>query len=100
MSDDVRDVGPKNANRIWGFLSKFVMLDRFGKTLGAAELYPANTIERMACDSDYFGTAFKGVSFFSADLWDLLICFSDIRTCESAYQTDWKIFESMGESRK
>jgi hypothetical protein len=100
MSDDMLEVGPKNANRIWGFLSKFVMLDRFGKTLGAAELYPADPITRMTCYSDYFGTASKGVSFFFADLWNLLICFSDIRTCESTYQTDWKIFEIVGEPRK
>ena len=98
MRDEINEVGPKNAKRIWGFLSKFVMLDRFGKTLGAAEHYPADPIARMSCYSDYLGTAFKGVSFFFADLWNLLICFSDIRTRESAYQTDWKIFEVMGES--
>ena len=62
MSEEIHEVGPKNAARIWGFLSKFVMLDRFGKTLGAAEIYPAVPIPRRMCPAEYLGTAFK-VSF-------------------------------------
>jgi hypothetical protein len=62
MSNEMHEVGPKNASRIWGFLSKFVMLDRFGKTFGVAEICPGAPIAREICKADYLGTALK-VSF-------------------------------------
>jgi hypothetical protein len=51
------------AGRIWGFLSKFVMLDRFGKALGVADVYPGCSVPRKKYEKDYFGTA-SGVSDF------------------------------------
>lgn len=57
-------VGAKYAGRIWGFISKFVMLDRFSKTLGASNIYPGRLITRRICPPDYFGTASK-VSIFT-----------------------------------
>lgn len=55
-------VGPKNASRIWGFMSKFVMLDRFLKTLGLAQMYVGHPVPRKIFSRDYLGTASK-VSF-------------------------------------
>lgn len=52
-------VGSKNAGRIWGFISKFVMLDRFAKTLGAADVYPGIVVPRKMCSNDYLGTGLK-----------------------------------------
>jgi len=51
------DVGIKHAARIWGYMSKFVMLDRFSKTLGAAGVYPGPSMPRKRWSLDYFGTA-------------------------------------------
>ena len=39
-------VGPKHATQIWGFISKFIMLDWFIKTLGLAEAYPGIPMAR------------------------------------------------------
>ena len=58
---DLDAVGPKNAARIWGFISKFVMLDWFVKTLGLAEAYPARKTRPL----DYLGTAMKVTVFLS-----------------------------------
>lgn len=59
-------VGSKNAGRIWGFISKFVMLDRFAKTLGAADMYPGIVVPRKMCSNDYLGTGLKvGHSFLN-----------------------------------
>ena len=64
LSPNMNIVGPKNASRIWGFLSKFVMLDRFCKTLGAAEVYPGISVPKKMCSLDYLGTGFKVGTFF------------------------------------
>ena len=63
-SEDISAVGPRNASRIWGFVSKFVMLDRFAKTLGLAEIHKAPPVRRTVCEEEYFGTAAK-VRIFS-----------------------------------
>ena len=57
--------GPKNAVRIWGFISKFVMLDWFVKTLGLAEAYPGIPMARKTRPLDYLGTATKVTVFLS-----------------------------------
>lgn len=59
FSPDCNTIGPKNASRIWGFISKFVMLDRFAKTLGAAEVHPGISVPKKKMSLDYFGTASK-----------------------------------------
>lgn len=51
------------AGRIWGFVSKFVMFDRFCKTLGAAEAFPGPSVPKRICNADYFGTASKVSTF-------------------------------------
>jgi hypothetical protein len=51
------------AGRIWGFVSKFVMLDRFCKTLGVAEAFPAPSVPKRICNTDYFGTASRVIIF-------------------------------------
>lgn len=62
LSQDMEMIGPKNAARIWGFVSKFVMLDRFIKALGLAELLPGFPVERTFHTEEHFGKAAK-VSF-------------------------------------
>lgn len=52
-------IGPKIASRIWGFISKFVMLDRFAITLFGTDFYPASPIPRRLCNEDYIGTGAK-----------------------------------------
>jgi hypothetical protein len=52
-------VGPKNASRIWGFISKFVMLDRFSKALGVAIDYPGISVSKKLCSIDYIGRGSK-----------------------------------------
>jgi len=92
-------VGPKNAGRIWGFLSKFVMLDRFGKTLGVAEIYPGIPLPRSVCSPEYLGTAGKvSIPFLTSELFLLRI--SDIRRPEPSNQNIGKIYENLGRSRK
>ena len=57
-------VGSKNTARIWGFISKFVMLDQFAKTLGAADVYPGIVVPRKTCSIDFLGTGSKVGLFF------------------------------------
>lgn len=57
-------VGPQSASRIWALMSKFVMLDRFGKTLGVAECHPGHPVPWQMRSKEYFGTGSK-VSIFS-----------------------------------
>jgi hypothetical protein len=59
LSTELRAVGPKNASRIWGFMSKFVMLDRFIKALGAADAHAGFCVPRDACLLQGIGTADK-----------------------------------------
>lgn len=74
LSDALNAVGRRNAGRIWGFISKFVMLDRFTKTLGAAVVYPGIPMARKMCPQDYFGTGTK-VSIFLLIYRHCLIAF-------------------------
>jgi hypothetical protein len=64
LSPHLEAVGRKNASRIWGFMSKFAMLDRFGKTLGVAKLYPGIPVPKKTCPSDYLGTGSKVSTLF------------------------------------
>lgn len=52
-------IGAKTAGRIWAFLSKFVMLDRFCVVFGAAEVLPGLEVPRKICSLDYLGTGAK-----------------------------------------
>ena len=63
LSPDLDAVGPKNAARIWGFISKFAILDRFSKTLGVEKVYPALPVPKTHCGLDYIGTASKVNNF-------------------------------------
>jgi hypothetical protein len=66
LSPRLEAVGSKNASRIWGFISKFVMLDRFSKTLGATEMYPGPPVLRKPCSSQHIGSIrAEQVSIFS-----------------------------------
>ena len=57
---DLDAVGPKNAVQIWGFISKFIMLDLF-----VAEAYPGIPMARKTRPLDYLGTAMKVTVFLS-----------------------------------
>jgi hypothetical protein len=60
LSPDLEAVGAKNAARIWGFMSKFVILDRFSEVLGAADNDAQGwPVPRKTCSSDYLGTGAK-----------------------------------------
>ena len=78
LSPNLEAVGPRNAGRIWGFISKFVMLDRFGKALGAAEVFQGLSVPRNTCSLDYLGTGVK-VSISFPNYMTLLITLSDPR---------------------
>jgi hypothetical protein len=57
-----------NASRIWAFMSKFVMLDRFSRALGVAAQYPGIQIPKRLLRQDrYFGSADR-VFIFSKTL--------------------------------
>ena len=45
LAADLNFIGQKHASQIWGFISKFVMLDRFIKTLGEADGYPGLLVQ-------------------------------------------------------
>jgi hypothetical protein len=63
FSENSDRVGPKNAARIWGFISKFVMVDRFIKALGVADTYPGLPMPRKLCTGDYLGNGSKARFF-------------------------------------
>jgi hypothetical protein len=65
-------------SRIWGFMSKFVMLDRFSKTLGYSENYPGSLVARSVCGSKYLGTAEKVRMLFFLIFFSYL-CFRFLR---------------------
>lgn len=58
-------VGLRNASRIWGLASKFVMLDRFGKTLGLAEVHPGLSVPRKIRSVKHFGTGLRVSRFLT-----------------------------------
>jgi len=59
LSDNVNAVTRNNASRIWGFMSKFAMLDRFSKTLDVDEQCRGVGFSRKMCSPDYLGTGSK-----------------------------------------
>ena len=63
LSPSLDAVGQRHASRIWGFMSSFVMLDRFSKTLGVADVYPGLHVPRKTCSIDYLGTGLKASNF-------------------------------------
>jgi hypothetical protein len=56
---DWTSVSGKNAVRIWAFVSKFVMLDRFATTLGVAEVYRGKSVPKQPLLRDDVGAAAK-----------------------------------------
>lgn len=78
LSPNLNAVGPKNAHRIWAFMSKFVMLDRFAKALGVAEAFQGSLVTRSACSLEYLGTGAK-VSVILSNSITLLTGYSDLR---------------------
>lgn len=64
FSSNTDAVGRKAASRIWGFMSKFSMLDRFSKTLGVAERYPGVRRRRELCSSECIGTLSRVSTFY------------------------------------
>ena len=70
---DLDAVGPKNAVQIKGFISKFIMLNRFIKTLGLAEAYPGIPMARKTHPLDYLGTATKLTVFLSIQFIVLIL---------------------------
>jgi hypothetical protein len=75
LSADVESAGARNASRIWGFMSKFVLLDRFLKALGLVVNCPGQAVPRSLSCPDYFGTASKVIFFFLYLLYCLMDSF-------------------------
>lgn len=59
LSSDLQAVGKNNASRIWGLLSKYVMLDRFGKALGVADIHPNIPVPKIIVSNNDLGHATK-----------------------------------------
>lgn len=59
MSSPVEAVSPRNAGRIWAFISKFVMVDRLSQVFGAADVHPGLPVPRKTCSADYLRTGGK-----------------------------------------
>jgi hypothetical protein len=59
FSPDGDVIGYAHAGRIWSFVSKFVMLDRFAKALDLTKTDPALPLPRKTFSSNYIGTASK-----------------------------------------
>lgn len=72
LSPNMEEVGPKNAARIWGFVSKFVMLDRFAKTLFGTDFHPGFLVPRKQCKEDYLGSGAKVSVCFFPFCWSFL----------------------------
>lgn len=64
LSPGMEIVGRKNASRIWGFISKFVMVDRFARTKFGSEFLPAVPVPRNFCSEESLGTAKKVSVYF------------------------------------
>ena len=86
MDSDVKLVGRKNANRVWGLMSKFVMLDRFMKTFGVAEIHAGFNVPRDTSLLQCLGTADK-VSIFLPNYMTLM-ALSDPRRAQSAHESN------------
>lgn len=72
LSEDMQVLGRRNASRIWGFMSKFAMLDRFCKTLDVAKQHPGVRIPKTLCSPEYLGTGLKASKLF-------YICITSLR---------------------
>lgn len=66
-------MGPKHAARIWSFMSKFIMLDRFAKTLGVATVYQGVLVPKKTCSVEYIGTG-STVSIFFQNARFFFLC--------------------------
>jgi hypothetical protein len=65
LSTSIETVGSRHAGRIWAFLSKFVMVDRLGTTLGLAKVKEGIPIPRKICSREYLGTCSKVSTFLT-----------------------------------
>ena len=66
LSPEMGIIGPKSAGRVWGFTTKFIMLDRFAKTLFGTDFLPGSHVPRRLCTEDYLGTSTKvSISLFA-----------------------------------
>ena len=63
-------VGPKHAGQIWGFISKFVMLDHFSQALGVVDIHPGLPVLRKTCTPHYLGTGAKVTCFTGSTVRD------------------------------
>jgi hypothetical protein len=77
LSPEMAVIGPKNAGRVWGFTTKFIMLDRFAKTLFGTDFPPGCRVPRKVCKEDYLGTGMKVSIYLFAFNWLFLRQFSD-----------------------
>lgn len=64
LSPNIDAIPRKNSSRIWSFISKFVMLDRFTKALFGRDFHPGILVPKKICKEDYLGTAVRVSIFF------------------------------------
>lgn len=94
FSADSSSVSGKNAVRIWAFISRFVMLDRFAKTLGVGQLHPGMTIPKKLSLGDDFGGATKVRIVMKYPNFVVNPCSAAGRN-QSAHQDLRQVFENM-----
>lgn len=100
LSPLLETVGSKNASRVWAYMSKFVALDRFLKTLPLAHVYPGVAVPKVeSLPQDHLGTASKvcvsQVCFFTFINW-----ISDTRGAKPSHKGGGEIPENMAGSRE
>ncbi len=67
--EDTSTFGRNRASRVWGFISKFVMLDRFAQAFGAAEILPGSHRPRSGFPlQDIGGTANVSALLSNSDI--------------------------------
>lgn len=92
--EDVSTLGRNRASRVWGFISKFVMLDRFAKALGAAEIFTGSHCPRTESPLKDIGRA-ADVNTLLPNTLILLIQLSDPRRTTPTLETCWKVSEDL-----
>ena len=92
--EDTTIFGHRRASRVWGFMSKFVMLDRFATAFGTAEIFPGLHCARIESSLTHIGGAAK-VNTFPLDSAILLIGLSDPRRAIPILETCGQIYQDL-----
>jgi hypothetical protein len=90
-------IGYSRAGRLWNFVSKFVMLDRFAKALELTKVFPAPLFPKKTLSSDYLGTGSKvGMNLTDISSSNLSFVTLGAGRAQPSNEIGWKILENMG----